>query len=217
MVANESMTNSGCDGGTENPVRPSLSGHDEGNVLHADNMSGMSSSSTSRDTTFAPFNDDDEYDSATTTTIGTTTGHGGDYDDDTVTTVSTTSKQSVHTNLRRSFARMKSIKSAPAIQALRRRRRSNESQESVPSSIETPSYEFLLKDNKKKMDVQAADKWWRFVFVFSIISTTACILSLWLKYPYGARMSSEEVAATPWSNGCNGLESCICPRVSKRM
>ena len=87
---------------------------------------------------------------------------------------------------------------------------------SVNSSSEEGGEEndFLLEDSKKKTNVQAADGWWKFVFVFSLISMTACILTLWLKYPYGARMNTEEVATMPWSNGCIGLDSCICPRVS---
>ena len=92
--------------------------------------------------------------------------------------------------------------------------RSSLRQSGHSSSEDTGEDVFLLKDNKKKSEVQAADKWWKFVFVFSLISMTACILTLWLMYPYGARMSTEEVATMPWSNGCIGLDSCICPRVS---
>jgi len=28
----------------------------------------------------------------------------------------------------------------------------------------------------------------------------------------GARMPTKTIAAMPWSNGCQGLQSCICPR-----
>lgn len=56
-------------------------------------------------------------------------------------------------------------------------------------------------------------KWWHGFFLFSIISLIACIVTLWAPYPIGARMPTEMVAETPWSDGCQGdLESCICPR-----
>ncbi|EJK76889.1 hypothetical protein THAOC_01320, partial [Thalassiosira oceanica] len=104
---------------------------------------------------------------------------------------------------RTSFVRMKSIPS------LRKR---GSSSESVHSSSEDTSHDDFLLMGKKKTGVEAADKWWKFVFVFSFISMTACVMTLWLEYPYGARMSTEEVATMPWSNGCVGLDSCICPR-----
>jgi len=40
----------------------------------------------------------------------------------------------------------------------------------------------------------------------------ACIITLWGPYPIGARVPSAIVATTPWSDGCQGLKSCICPR-----
>ena len=131
----------------------------------------------------------------------------------------TTSKSALVCRARKSFARRTSFARMKSISSLRPQKRGSSSgvssSGSVISSSEGSSEDvFLLKDNKKKSEVQAADKWWKFVFVFSLISMTACVLTLWLEYPYGARMSTEEVATMPWSNGCVGLDSCICPRVS---
>ena len=55
-------------------------------------------------------------------------------------------------------------------------------------------------------------KWWHGVFIFSIISLSACIITLWAPYPIGARMPSDMVAETPWSDGCIDMDTCICPR-----
>ena len=55
-------------------------------------------------------------------------------------------------------------------------------------------------------------KWWHGVFIFSFISLSACIITLWAPYPIGARMPSEMVAETPWSDGCIDMNTCICPR-----
>ncbi|EJK47714.1 hypothetical protein THAOC_33548 [Thalassiosira oceanica] len=119
---------------------------------------------------------------------------------------------------RKSFTRMKT---KPNLRASLQRRLSKENLTSRrqsfaervdPSSDETGKDDLL--ENKKKTEVRAADNWWKFVFVFSFISMTACVLTLWLEYPYGARMSTEEVATMPWSNGCVGLDSCICPRTT---
>ncbi|KAL7550022.1 hypothetical protein ACHAWF_015458 [Thalassiosira exigua] len=75
------------------------------------------------------------------------------------------------------------------------------------------TYDFLKKDKSKdKSSLQGGDKWWRYVFLFSCIGFVACLVTLWAPYPIGARQTSEEVASTPWSNGCQGLETCICPR-----
>ena len=131
----------------------------------------------------------------------------------------TTNKSALVCRARKSFARRTSFARMKSISSLRPQKRGSSSGVSssgsvISSSEDTGEDVFLLKDNKKKSEVQAADKWWKFVFVFSLISMTACILTLWLKYPYGARMSTEEVATMPWSNGCIGLDSCICPRVS---
>ena len=76
-----------------------------------------------------------------------------------------------------------------------------------------PSYAFLEKD--KKIDEGSLlpnAKWWHGIFIFSLIALVACIIRTWAPYPYGARMPTEMVAATDWSNGCIGLDSCICPR-----
>ena len=75
------------------------------------------------------------------------------------------------------------------------------------------SYGFLKKeDDKGKISIQGTRKWWHGVFIFSLIGFIACIVTLWAPYPIGARMPSAMVAKTPWSDGCQGLESCICPR-----
>ena len=77
-----------------------------------------------------------------------------------------------------------------------------------------PTYEFLRKDNDKKegRSLLPNGKWWHSVFLFSLISMIACILTLWLPYPFGARMNSEQVAAMGYSKGCQGVQTCICPR-----
>ncbi|KAL9186835.1 hypothetical protein ACHAXT_010555 [Thalassiosira profunda] len=79
-----------------------------------------------------------------------------------------------------------------------------------------PSYDFLSKDRKggtDKSSIQGKAKWWHGVFVFSVASLVACLVTLWAPYPIGARVPSEQVAQTPWSDGCqDGLASCICPR-----
>ena len=123
-------------------------------------------------------------------------------------------------NLRTSLPRRLSMEQLPSLQRpLLQRRLSMQkllrSSSAVPGDDECGEDDLLLdEDSEKKSEVQGADNWWKFVFVFSFISMTACVLTLWLKYPYGARMSTEEVAAMPWSNGCINLDSCICPRVS---
>ena len=77
-----------------------------------------------------------------------------------------------------------------------------------------PTYDFLRKDNDKKegRSLLPNGKWWHTVFLFSLISMIACILTLWLPYPFGARMSSDMIAQQPWSDGCKGIGTCICPR-----
>ena len=77
-----------------------------------------------------------------------------------------------------------------------------------------PTYDFLRKDNDKKegRSLLPNGKWWHTVFLFSLISMIACILTLWLPYPFGARMNSEQVAAMGYSSGCQGVQTCICPR-----
>lgn len=78
-------------------------------------------------------------------------------------------------------------------------------------------YDFLTAEEKKQDQeggsLRPGAKWWHGVFVFSLISMLACIITLWAPYPIGARMPTEQIATMPWSTGCkNGLQSCICPR-----
>ncbi|KAL7530397.1 hypothetical protein ACHAXR_003471, partial [Thalassiosira sp. AJA248-18] len=96
------------------------------------------------------------------------------------------------------------------------RKRPNKRSENDPqtgSSFHAPSYSFLAKDDSKaKVSVQVGHRWWRGIFFVSLLSIVACIITLWAPYPIGARRPSEMVAQYPWSNGCKGLQSCICPR-----
>ncbi len=77
------------------------------------------------------------------------------------------------------------------------------------------NYDFLDIE-KSKLGNQASvfpnAKWWHGIFVFSLIAVLACIITLWAPHPFGARMPTEMVAETPWSDGCKNLASCICPR-----
>lgn len=75
-----------------------------------------------------------------------------------------------------------------------------------------PSYDFLEEESKEQSSLFPNAKWWHGVFFFSIISLLACIITLWAPYPIGARMPSDQIASMPWSNGCQGIDSCICPR-----
>jgi len=75
-----------------------------------------------------------------------------------------------------------------------------------------PKYEFLTESDKERGSLKAGHRWWHAVFILSLVSFLACIITLWAPYPIGARMPSSEVAKTPWSNGCIGVETCICPR-----
>ncbi len=54
-------------------------------------------------------------------------------------------------------------------------------------------------------------KWWHGVFFFLLISVTACMIIFWVPFPIGACMPTKTIAKMPWSNGCQGLQSCICP------
>ena len=85
---------------------------------------------------------------------------------------------------------------------------------SIKSFRHLPTYDFLQKDNEGKEggSLRPNAKWWHGVFFFSLISMLACIITLWAPYPLGARMPSETIANMPWSSGCQGIESCICPR-----
>lgn len=98
----------------------------------------------------------------------------------------------------------------------------------LPHHSQLPSYnDFLhtklveqqLEDELKVgRSLRPADsKWWHGVFVFSIISMLACIVTLWAPYPIGSRVPTAEIIATVplFSNGCRvGLKSCICPRAT---
>jgi hypothetical protein len=78
-----------------------------------------------------------------------------------------------------------------------------------------PTYDFLTKEEEDQEggSLRPGAKWWHGVFVFSLISMLACVITLWAPYPIGARMPSDQIAQMPWSNGCQGgLQSCICPR-----
>lgn len=75
-----------------------------------------------------------------------------------------------------------------------------------------PKYDFLTDSDKERGSLKAGHRWWHAVFILSLVSLVACIITLWAPYPIGARMPSSEVAKTPWSNGCIGVETCICPR-----
>ena len=78
-----------------------------------------------------------------------------------------------------------------------------------------PSYEFLLQNEgggKEERSLLPNTKWWHGVFIFSLVAVLACIITLWAPYPIGARMPSAQVAEMPWSNGCQGIDTCICPR-----
>lgn len=78
------------------------------------------------------------------------------------------------------------------------------------------SYGFLAKKKKENVDklrgLQAGTKWWHAVYIIGLGSMIACLVTLWAPYPYGARMPSSMVSQFTWSSGCQGLESCICPR-----
>lgn len=77
-----------------------------------------------------------------------------------------------------------------------------------------PNYDFLQKNNEENegSSLLPNAKWWHGVFIFSSISALACLISLWATYPIGARMPSDQIASMPWSNGCQGVATCICPR-----
>jgi len=85
---------------------------------------------------------------------------------------------------------------------------------SCKSHPQLPTYDFLQKDDEEKGggSLLPGAKWWHGVFLVSLISLTACMITLWAPYPIGARMPTEIIATMPWSNGCQGLQSCICPR-----
>lgn len=75
-----------------------------------------------------------------------------------------------------------------------------------------PNYEFLAHGDKERSSLKAGHTWWHGVFLLSLVSLIACMITLWAPYPIGARMPSSEVAKMPWSNGCIGVNTCICPR-----
>ncbi len=92
------------------------------------------------------------------------------------------------------------------------RRKNSFDVEKQPLTGRLPKHEFLVDSDKEQGSLKAGHHWWHAVFILSLISLTACIITLWAPYPIGARMPSSEVAKMPWSNGCIGVETCICPR-----
>lgn len=106
--------------------------------------------------------------------------------------------------------------------ALRRRlaavRRSTADSLPPPRPRKEVSYDFLERADQKLDDNLQPTRtrgflWWHGYFLFSLVALVACLVTLWAPYPVGARMTSKEVAETPWSSGCRrGLETCICPR-----
>ena len=84
--------------------------------------------------------------------------------------------------------------------------------EKQPLTGGLPNYDFLTHSDKERSSLKAAHHWWHAVFILSLVSMVACIITLWAPTPIGARMPSSEVAKMPWTNGCIGVETCICPR-----
>lgn len=84
--------------------------------------------------------------------------------------------------------------------------------EKQPLTGRLPKHDFLMDSDKERGSLKAGHHWWHAVFIISLVSLLACIITLWAPYPIGARMPSSEVAKMPWSNGCIGVETCICPR-----
>ncbi len=101
---------------------------------------------------------------------------------------------------------------------IRRRRGLNTESDSIRMKRgvrPTVNYNFLeVQDEKYDHGLlPRKTKWWHGYFFFSVVALIACIVTLWAPYPTGARMTSEQVADTPWSSGCqDGLKTCICPR-----
>lgn len=84
-------------------------------------------------------------------------------------------------------------------------------------SSSLPSYDFLQKEGEAKecdASIRPITKWWHGVFIISLISMLASIITLWAPFPIGARMPSATIATMPFSNGCIALQSCICPRAT---
>jgi hypothetical protein len=77
-----------------------------------------------------------------------------------------------------------------------------------------PNYDFLSNQEEEgEGSLLPTAKWWHGIFFFSFLSLIACAVTLWAPYPIGARMPTDMVAETPWSDGCaDNLQSCICPR-----
>ena len=70
-----------------------------------------------------------------------------------------------------------------------------------------------IVDDEKEHPSRKSFHWWHAVFLFSGVSVLICLLQLFLPPPFGALMSSEEVAEGGITPGCkDGLERCICPR-----
>lgn len=90
---------------------------------------------------------------------------------------------------------------------------SNQPWKEVHRNSSLPNYDYLLRDAPPQTtSIVPKTSWWHWVFVFSVVSFLACVITLWAPYPFGARMPSEQVADMPWSDGCEGTETCICPR-----
>ena len=110
-------------------------------------------------------------------------------------------------------------------ESIRRRRKektrhssagAGESKSSAAMPI-SPNYDFLTPKEQRDHQVTEGSllplpKWWHGIFFFSFVSFIACLVTLWAPYPYGARMPSEMVAQTPYSDGCINTTTCICPR-----
>ena len=102
-------------------------------------------------------------------------------------------------------------------ESIRRRRQEKSSRNNSSQGPISPNYDFLTPKEQRRQDVTEGSllprsKWWHGIFFFSFVSLIACLVTLWAPYPYGARMSSEMVAQTPWSDGCIDTTTCICPR-----
>ena len=94
----------------------------------------------------------------------------------------------------------------------------------VPHHHSLPSFynEFIrtnladdLKEGVVGRSLLPSSKWWHGIFVFSLVSLLACLVTLWAPYPIGSRVPAEYIAAMPFSNGCSdALKACICPRAT---
>lgn len=83
-----------------------------------------------------------------------------------------------------------------------------------PYPSKVPAYDFLRKEDGEKLigSLLPSAEWWYGVVAISLTCMLASIITLWAPYPIGARIPTETVAIMPFSNGCVGLNSCICTR-----